>query len=346
MRVVVTGGGTGGHVYPALEVAREAQLRGAELLYFGSLRGQERAAAEKAGVGFQGFRAEPIYSIKKPAGWKALLVGLKSSSAAKAALRDSGVDAVFSTGGYGAFPVLLAARSLGLKTVVHMIDSIPGRVNRLFVKRSAAVTCVFRHTVKLAPSAVRTGQPIRQTLREAASTVAKNEPLVLVTGGSQGSAFLNETAPKAAALAKQSARWLHSTGPTHIDAVRAGELPGGYDAVGFLAANEMADAYRRAMVVIGRSGGTLAEFALFRLPSILVPLPSSAEGHQLHNAKEFVEMGAADLLVQNEATPLELAQATDAWLGNVERRDRAAAALTEWDCPNATTDIVNLILTR
>lgn len=348
MRLAITGGGTGGHVYPALEVGLKAQAGGDELLYFGSIRGQERAACERAEVRFQGFRAEPLTGFRRPAGWRALLVNLLSVRAAKAALRASGVDVVFSTGGYGAAPVVAAARSLGIPYVVHEANSVPGRVNRLFAKRAARLTYVFRHTAGHFSGlpAERTGQPIRSALREAAGDRRPNAARVMVTGGSQGSLFLNQNVPLAAEMLRGRAAFLHATGRAHLDSVhqtvRDRRLEG-YDARAFLEADAMAEGYATSSLVVGRSGGSCAEYACFRLPSILVPLPNSADDHQHHNAKEFAEMNAATLLPQSEALPSALASAIAAWLDDPARVTAAEQALADWDIPDATERIVRLV---
>jgi UDP-N-acetylglucosamine--N-acetylmuramyl-(pentapeptide) pyrophosphoryl-undecaprenol N-acetylglucosamine transferase len=257
-------------------------------------------------------------------------------------MRRLGIERAFGTGGYGAAPAVAAARALGRPYVLHESNSIPGRANRAFARRARAVTCVFHRTLQEVPGAVRTGQPIRAALREAALLTKETGEHVLVTGGSQGAAFLNGIAPSAARIA--GGEWLHATGAAHLESVVASGLPEGYRAAAYLESAEMAAAYRWARVAVGRSGGTLAEYALFRLPSVLVPLPSSADGHQLHNAEEFAAMGAATLLPQASATPEGLAEAVSFWLTSPDARDKAAAALADWDRPNATAEIAELVL--
>jgi UDP-N-acetylglucosamine--N-acetylmuramyl-(pentapeptide) pyrophosphoryl-undecaprenol N-acetylglucosamine transferase len=168
--------------------------------------------------------------------------------------------------------------------------------------------------------------------------------LVVIIGGSQGSAFLNRTLPEAAKLSKQEPRWIHAVGLANYEAMSRVMLPAKYEIKSFLEAAELAEAYSNAAVAVGRSGGTLAEYALFRLPSVLVPLPTSADDHQLHNAKEFVEMGAATLLTELNANPSAVASAIDEWLSRSERRDRAANALAAWDLPNATSTLTDFVM--
>jgi UDP-N-acetylglucosamine--N-acetylmuramyl-(pentapeptide) pyrophosphoryl-undecaprenol N-acetylglucosamine transferase len=192
-------------------------------------------------------------------------------------------------------------------------------------------------------------------LREVASQRYPSDDLILVTGGSQGSAFLNELAPEAAKLLPGT-RWIHATGVANFEAVTKQHLPERYTAVPYLETEALSEAYQTASLAVGRSGGTLAEYALFRLPSVLVPLPSSADNHQLHNAEEFVSMNAATLLEQRDANPESLAAAVGLWLNQEEwicdsstaeeegHRARATEALAKWDVPDATERIAKLVL--
>ena len=152
MRIALTGGGTGGHVFPALEVGRAARDAGSELVYLGSHRGMERDLAGQAKIDFVGFAAEPLWSLKRARGWKSLVRLMQSRRAAKQWLRTQRVDVIFSTGGYAAGPVMGAARSLGIPYVVHEANSIPGRANRMFAAGAKAFTSVFRATATVIPT--------------------------------------------------------------------------------------------------------------------------------------------------------------------------------------------------
>jgi UDP-N-acetylglucosamine--N-acetylmuramyl-(pentapeptide) pyrophosphoryl-undecaprenol N-acetylglucosamine transferase len=349
MRLVITGGGTGGHIFPALEVGRLAQERGADLLYFGSLRGQESKICEEVGVAFTGFPSEPLGSFKSISGLKSMIRLQKARSQARKALKSTLPDVVFSTGGYSAGPVVAAARDLKIPYTIHTADSVPARSSSMFANESAAFTCTFRSTVEFMTEirVIRTGQPIRRELRQAAHNKSEGAALVLVVGGSQGSQFLNETMPKTASSPDFAARVLHACGPKHLDTTTAlvNKLNIGYryDVVPFMNIEQMIDAYLRATIIVARSGGTLAELALFGLPSVLVPLPASANNHQFHNAMEFVNMNAATLMPQSDATPEKLGAAINGWLRHGERRETARRNLLRWDVPDATERIVALI---
>lgn len=346
MKLIVTGGGTGGHVYPALEVGRLAAERGAELQYFGSLRGQEGEACRAWGIPFQGFSSAPLYSLKNPRGWQSLFGLMRASLSAHVAMRSLRPDAVFSSGGYSAAPVLWAAKRLNVATVLLESNSVPGRTTRMFLPTAKAFGYVFRHTdgFTWGGRGVRTGQPIRIALREAAQGRSpSDEPLVVVVGGSQGSAFLNENVPKAAA-ALPGVRFVHATGRAHFDAVLAATASLGlgerYRLVPYLEQDELLGVLQSATLAVSRSGGTLAEFAAFRLPSVLIPLPQSADDHQLENAREFAGMRAATLCEQPSA---DLSTQIRGWVDDASARSRAAETLADWDLPDATIRLVELI---
>ncbi|MEI7577980.1 MAG: UDP-N-acetylglucosamine--N-acetylmuramyl-(pentapeptide) pyrophosphoryl-undecaprenol N-acetylglucosamine transferase [Armatimonadota bacterium] len=344
MRVVVTGGGTGGHVYPALEVCRIAQEE-ADLLYIGSNRGMEGRACEERGIQFVGLDSGPVYSPFSSAGIKALIGLFRASLVAKKKLQQWKPDVVFSTGGYSSAPVMRASKQLGIPLAIHACDTIPGRSLRMFAKDARVVTSTFHWTSGALPGCkvVRTGHPIRQELREAVAKRQPEEKYVLVLGGSGGAKFLNEVMPLVAPKL-DGAKIIHSAGKTQYDQFKhLAEGIAGYDMRPYLEADVLADAYRRASLIIARSGSGISEYAMARIPSILVPLPSSADDHQFHNAKEFESFGGASVLTQDErvgeiqATPDTIAREILKWFAD-EPGD-AERVLAEWDVPGATVQI-------
>lgn len=355
MKLVVTGGGTGGHVFPALEVARHAQESGTEILYLGSLRGQERAACGKAGLAFRGFPSEPVYSVKSPKGWKALINLARATLQARSVLKEGNPDAVFSTGGYSSAPVVRAAITLGIPFVLHEQNAVPGRSNKMSAKRAFAVATTFHlaaehfHGCRVE----RTGLPVREELREAAMTrglTMDAYPMrILVVGGSQGAASINEAALQAATRMTKDLRWTHVTGKNHFETIYhtfeklgIGSI---YEVKAFLEGSEMAAAYADASIVVGRSGaGTLSELAAFGLPSILTPYPTSHANHQYYNAKEFADMGAATIIPQASLGPARLEEALLSWLDSGPARDSAREALAGWDRPDAAEAIMKLLV--
>jgi UDP-N-acetylglucosamine--N-acetylmuramyl-(pentapeptide) pyrophosphoryl-undecaprenol N-acetylglucosamine transferase len=257
---------------------------------------------------------------------------------------------VFSTGGYSAGPVVAAAKSLRIPYVIHEANSVPGRSNLVFASDAAFFTSVFKCTERFAPGIklTRTGQPIRKELRDAATDIHPG-PQILVLGGSQGSEFLNAIVPMAAPRFK-GLRIMHATGRAHFDSVKV-RIAGieNYDVRPYLETPDLVEAYKSSSLVIARSGGTLAEIAMFGLPSILVPLPTSADDHQLHNAREFDAMEAATLLPQPMDRDMysdyavQMANHIEGWMADGPKRERARKALLDWDIPDATERIARLV---
>ena len=348
MKLIVTGGGTGGHIYPALEVAKYARSQGADVSYFGSLRGQESKAASNAGLPFRGFPSEPLYSLKSIRGFKALVSLIMSRSQAKRALRQVNPDVIFSTGGYAAGPIVAAAKSLGVPYFIHEANSVPGRANLMFARQAQAFTTLFKATERFAPGITcrRVGNPIRKELIAAAGNRRPATDLVLCVGGSQGSAFLNDCVPRAME-SLPNLRLLLASGPKNYEATSQRVAQYAWsdqiEVRPYLETHEMLEAYAQSTIVVGRSGSALAEVALFGIPSVLVPLPSAAGDHQLHNAEEFADMNAAVVLPQTQATPETMSESILWWFQAESRIASASDALRSWSLPNATETICGLI---
>lgn len=355
MRLVVTGGGTGGHVFPALEVARLSKAEGWDVLYLGSLRGQEKRSCEKAGIPFVGFPSEPLYSVRQLRGWKAMFHLLRSIPMASKALKQAAPDVIFSTGGYSSAPVMTAARRARRKYVVHEQNSVPGRTNLLVAKKAACIATTFHAAESQFPDCkvVRTGLPVRSELRELAASrklaIDATPMNILVVGGSQGAAALNEAAlATATRMTARDLRWVHVTGRAHFETIfptyeklGIGNI---YEVKSFLEGGAMAEAYGKASFVVCRSGaGTLSELAAFKLPSVLVPYPAAYANHQYHNAEEFQKIGAAVVIGQDVLHPSNLEEALSDWIDNPARREKAQVALEEWDCPDAARNILAIL---
>lgn len=310
------------------------------------MRGQESSACQRFGVPFVGFNVDPLYSLRSIRGLRALFKLQRARISVRRNLRNDRPDVVFSTGGYSAGAVVAAARDLKIPYVLHTADSNPARSNRIFAREAAEFTCVFRSTAKFMPErkVVRTGQPIRAELRRASEVPrVAGPPTVLVLGGSQGSAFLNEAVPNA--LQGSDINVIHVAGKGHADGMRSAVSRANYRIEPYLDADALGEAFRAATLVVARSGGTIAEIAMFGLPSVLIPLPTSANDHQHHNAEEFSEMNAATLLRQSEADPERLASAIQSWIDDPDRREVARKALLDWDLPDATVKIADLVKT-
>lgn len=356
MRIVVTGGGTGGHVYPALEIAKAARDAGHTVLYLGSHRGQEGKLCRDLGFEFEGFPSEPITSWKSVRGWRAAVNIWRSARMARNRLAEWGADAVFSTGGYSSAPVVQGAKEAQIPYVIHEQNTVPGRTNRILGRHAFAVATTFRRGAEHFPGVrvERTGMPIRRELRQGAQgslfgpATPDLKPLILVMGGSQGAVALNEAAISTAVrMANAGVHWLVVAGTKNYEGMHESKRKLGIgdelDIRAYLNAEEMANALFRASVVVCRSGGSLAELAVFRKPSVLVPLPIAMGNHQYFNAKEFADMGAAQILPQTDLAAASLEARIRAWIHDPGAMQTAAEALAEWDTPHAVSRILALV---
>ncbi len=358
MRLIVTGGGTGGHVFPALETATQARERGWDVQFYGAARGQEVGACERAAMPLRVFQTGPVYKPLTPKGARSLISLLRATSAVLKAFDEDRPQAVFATGGYAAAPVMQAARKRRVPLVVHEQNTVPGRTNLLFGRHAYAVCTAFHGTARHFRDAnvVRTGMPVRRALRQSAQGRLSLEhghgsasPVVLVMGGSQGSSALNDMALSTAVrMAKSEVQWLHVTGTSHFDVTNESlqrmAVRSDYKVRAYLDADEMAAALFECSLAWCRSGaGTLAELAAFRKPSLLVPYPHAFGDHQRHNALEFVAMGAAEVVAQGEMNPAQVEARILSWLMDKDRRMQAESALAEWDVPDAVDRIIAII---
>lgn len=358
MNIVITGGGTGGHVYPALEIARELIQQGETVHYFGSMRGQERRVCQRESISFQGFPSQPLYRLSSLRGMQGAIQLARATIMARQAIRRLNPDAVFSTGGYASAPVVYAAKKLGIPFVIHEQNTVPGRTNRILAKDSYCIATTFRKGAEFFPEArvVRTGMPVRREFREASQgtlgfsyTVEAREKMLLVMGGSQGAQTINEVALSTAArMTDDSLRWLHVAGPNHYEGMlqTLQKLAAGdhYTLKAFLEATEMASAMFACDLAVCRSGaGTLAELAALRKPAVLIPYPAAFADHQRVNAQEFVEIGAATMIDEKDLQPANLAKSIQDWLSDAGRVAKAAQALSDWSVDDSSKKIVDLV---
>jgi len=350
LRLVVTGGGTGGHVFPALEVARYGVEQGAEVCYFGSLRGIESRECKKAGIPFKGFRSAPLQRPFSPSGIRSAFGMLRSSAGARKALKEFAPSVIFSTGGYAAAPILAAARTLKIPFLLHEQNTVPGRTNVVLSKFSRVACLVFEQAARHfeCPTEV-TGMPMRRELVEAAGREEGDRFLTVALGGSQGSAALNEAfLTLAMQVGTDHEEWLQVTGPSNFEtcarALARVAQPTNFRQTPFLDVHELASVLRRADLAVSRAGtGMLCELALFGVPSILVPYPHAFANHQYENARVIEAIGGAILLTQDRLTPENLAEAWRTWRQDAQRNAEARKALQKWVIRDATERIWRII---
>jgi UDP-N-acetylglucosamine--N-acetylmuramyl-(pentapeptide) pyrophosphoryl-undecaprenol N-acetylglucosamine transferase len=339
---IMAGGGTGGHVIPGLAVARELRSRGHRVVFIGTQRGMEARL-----VPAENFPIEwiEIGGLKR--------VGLRKTFGTLSALplsvwragRIIGREkpaAVFSTGGYVAGPVLLAALRRFLPVVVMEPNAVPGFTHRRFSRFITRALVSFSETAQWFPAGRTevTGMPVRAEFFSVQPKPRGGEFTVLITGGSQGSRTLN----RAASESWGAFRMIHQTGAAAFE-----ELAPNFEASGATGEirafiDDMPRAYEQADLVVSRAGmSTVSELAAAGKPSILVPLPTASDQHQLRNAEAFEKAGAARLVLDAEMNGARLVEEvkrlqTDA--RRLESMGQAARAFAKPDAARRAAQIL------
>jgi UDP-N-acetylglucosamine--N-acetylmuramyl-(pentapeptide) pyrophosphoryl-undecaprenol N-acetylglucosamine transferase len=302
---VLTGGGSGGHVFPALAVARVLRERGHKLLFIGTHQGMESRLVPEAGFELEFIRIGALNRVGRRKQLQSAAQLPLSVISAWRLLRRFRARAVFSTGGYVAGPVMLAAVLARIPLIVMEPNAIPGLANRKIARHVYRALVGFEATCAWFPAGHSevTGLPVRREFFEGTPKPAGTFTL-LITGGSQGARTLNRASRESWPLFrenKSTIRILHQSGVAeHANLARefsASGLEG--EVVPFI--RNMAEAFGAADLVLSRSGaGTFSEIAAAAVPSILVPLPYAADDHQRRNAEKLVEAGAAGMVLDSE----------------------------------------------
>ena len=350
-KVVLAGGGTGGHVTPALALAAafHSQIPGCEVLFVGTPQGMEATLVPR-----KGWRIETVPGSRwVGGGWAAKAKGLtnlcKGIAAARAILRREAPSLVIGVGGYASGAALLAARSLGIATAVHESNAIAGLTNRVL---GLLVDRVYLGFAAASPdfprdSSVVSGNPVRPEIRGVGGQrgAQRHDLLrVLVVGGSQGSEFLNQHVPGLLAALREmglDSEVRHQVGKLDGGPVAAqyGDHGIAHTIDGFI--DDMAAAYAWADFAITRSGsGTVAELAAAGLPALLVPFPHAAGDHQAANARAFADAGAGLWVRQAEWNEARLAQQVKELAGHPDKWRAASLAAREMAGADAASTVV------
>lgn len=317
MRVLIAGGGTGGHVFPAIAVAQAIVAdAGSQVLFAGTERGLEARAVPAAGFAIEFVRVSGLKRmgvLGRLRGLALLPVAFVDSWRIISRFRP---DVVLGVGGYASGPIVGCAWLRGIATAICEQNSVPGVTNRLLARLVPAVLASFdvsKHYFA-GDRFHLVGNPVRAALVAPRKETYADDPVrVLVLGGSQGARPLNERLPAGFALAIKQGQQItivHQAGANDVDKVRAAYAALGVsaDVRGFI--DDMAAVYAASDLVVSRAGATTcAELTVLGLPSVLIPFPQAADDHQTVNARALVEAGAAVLLPQSELTPERLAAA-------------------------------------
>jgi len=349
MRLLLAGGGTGGHLFPAVALAQQLlqQDESSVVRFVGTERGLEKRLLPK--LGYELSTIDMVGVVGR--GWKGRFEVVpkltKSLVQSKKILAEFKPDIVIGVGGYASVPVLMMAKLLGIPYIIHEQNAIPGVSNRLLGKGAQRVCLSFAvsgHSFSPDKTIV-TGNPVRPGLEPLASQYPVNGKL-LIFGGSQGAKAINQAICGMLPILKE---WhvvpdiIHQTGEDDFTMVQQAYRDAGFDesqVVPFI--DDMTEAYAASCLVICRAGATtLAELAICGRPAILIPFPHATGDHQTANARTLKNRGAAVLLPQSELTAERLATLVRNLLADQQTLSHMAAQGQQLGQPGAARDILN-----
>jgi UDP-N-acetylglucosamine--N-acetylmuramyl-(pentapeptide) pyrophosphoryl-undecaprenol N-acetylglucosamine transferase len=366
LRLVIAGGGTGGHVHPALAVVEELRARGRplDLLWIGSRGDVEGPAAQRAGIPF---RAVETGKLRRYVDIQTIVDAVRMPIGVVQAwrvLRSFRPDVIFSTGGFVSVPTVVAGARLA-PILTHEQTAILGLATRINLRLADVLAVSFDRSAALAHGfdgrVVCTGNPVRASLRQGDAARGLSRfgftdelPLLYVTGGARGASPLNRRIAKLLPNLLETCQVLHQAGPKTanddaavLDRLRStwpAELQKRYRVVEFVR-DELADVYAAAPLVLGRAGaGTVAELAFLGKPALLIPLPGSGGGEQIENARALVDAGGAVVLNQAEATPTRLRAELQRLLGDPDRLTSMGERAASIAHPDASARLADELL--
>lgn len=366
-RIVIAGGGTGGHVQPAIAVASVLRQRApVALTWIGSSSGIEQETARSQEILFH---AIPTGKLRRYFSLHTILDAVRIPFGilrARLLLRSLKPDVVFSTGGFVSVPTVVAAWLAGIPIVTHEQTATIGLANKINARLADRIALAYVQTGELLPNAgdrlVVTGNPVRGELSggdgergRSALGFSDALPIIYITGGSLGAQAINQTIQQSLPELVKSAQIVHQCGPAAMN----GDYPRLLEARANLPTDlrdryvvrerirpELADIYACTDLVIGRSGGgTVAELALLGKPSILIPLPGTSSDEQTRNAQVLANAGGAILLPQSELSPERLTHQVAALIADPDHRAKMANAAKSVAMPDAAQRLAQEILT-
>lgn len=368
MRVLLTGGGTGGHIYPALAVARRLQEMetDVELLYIGTKRGLESTIVPQNGIPFRAIEIEGFKRKLDLDGIKYNVrsVGLffKSIREAKKIIKEFKPDVVLGTGGYVSAPICYAAAKAGIATVVHEQNSFLGLTNKFLIRYiDRLAICfddIYEQTKDYREKVIFTGNPRAQEVADAEMPMLGSvlglditKPIVLVLGGSRGAAKINQAMVEAYPILRtRDYQVVFVTGEVHFEHIkqemeRISPLNLNPNIVVKPYIDNMIDVLQHTSLVVSRSGATtIAELTALGLPSILIPSPYVTDDHQTKNARSLVNNDAALLITETELTGETLLSHLDELMLDENRRKEMSQRALKLGMPKATDQLIQVML--
>ena len=345
-RIVMTGGGTAGHVTPNIALMPALKARGFEIYYIGSFDGIEKKLIEEIGIKYYGVstgKFRRYFSLKNLTDPFRVFKGIGE---ARKILKALSPDVVFSKGGFVGVPVVKAARKLGIPCIIHESDYSVGLANKLCFSAAKKICCDFPETLKSLPAekGVLTGAPVRKELSEGNAGNGRivcgfeeGKPVLLIIGGSLGAAAVNEAVRNALPELLKKYNVIHICGKGKTDDSFNGM--DGYRQFDYVGRG-LADLFAAADIVISRAGAnSIFELLALKKPNILIPLPGG-RGDQLLNARSFEGQGYSMVIKQDEITTELLVSKVDELYENKESYISAMAKSTQQDAIKIIADLI------
>jgi UDP-N-acetylglucosamine--N-acetylmuramyl-(pentapeptide) pyrophosphoryl-undecaprenol N-acetylglucosamine transferase len=350
MKVLIAGGGTGGHVFPGLAIAEEFQERDkdARILFVGTRKGIEAQIIPREGFSIEFIPAEGLMGrglVNRFMAMVKLGVGILKSFKI---VRTFRADVAIGVGGYVSFPLIMAARMLGVKSVIQEQNTVPGITNRILGKWVDKVCVAFEQALCYFPAGkgIVTGNPVRKRLLRHGPGQKDEKFTVLVIGGSQGAHELNQVMIESLDYLdeiKSLLQVIHQTGEKDYPEISPAYQKKGFEAEVLTFISDMERVYSRAHVVICRAGAlTLTELMVFHKASILIPFPFAAHRHQELNACELVSKKAARMIMSSDLSGQLLAREIIDLFQNpaaIEEMERRAGELSRPDAAKRILDV-------
>lgn len=313
MRVLIAGGGTGGHVIPALAIARELKARyNAEVLFVGTARGMENRLVPQAGFGLMRVKVGALKNVSMMTRLRTMFDLPLAVIGARKIINVFNPDVIVGVGGYASGPAMAAAILMHIPTLAFEPNYVPGFANKIVGHRVSAAAVHFEQTQKFFNNAQVVGVPVRAEFFKVPAAESNHAPTLLTFGGSQGAKAINQALVAAAPQVLRqipALKIIHQTGEPEYNGVQAAYQKAGIAAEVSAFIDDMPAAFARADLVLCRSGAsTVAEVTAAGKPAIFVPFPQAADDHQRRNAEAIAQGGAAALVPQAELTPERLAQ--------------------------------------
>lgn len=305
-KIVLTGGGTAGHVTPNIALLPYLRKKDYEISYIGSYEGIEKRLIADFGVPYYGISTGCFRRYFDLKNFSDPIRVLKGYREARKILKEIQPDIVFSKGGFVSVPVVTAAASLKIPCIIHESDVTPGLANKLCIPSATKICCNFPETLETLPKgkAVLTGSPIRDELAHGNKIAAlnlcgftANKPVIMIIGGSQGATSINLTVREALPKLLPDFQIVHICGKDKVDNLML-TIPG-YKQFEYLK-TELKDVFAMADVVISRAGANaICELLALKKPNILIPLQAASRGDQLLNASSFLEQGFSAVIKED-----------------------------------------------